>query len=86
MNRTPLIKKINRVFPALTLVEKGEDYGWSKGSILVGAEDGTHLLDYWGCGEGCNMVNSKLTKVIEDAGWHLEWNDPGTCLLFDDRG
>ncbi len=86
MNRTPLITKIKRQFPALSLVAVGEDYGWSEGSILVGAEDGTELLNYWRMGPAqCDRVSPKLNKVIEDAGWHLEWNDPGTCLLFDDR-
>lgn len=84
MNRAPLIKKIKRQFPALSLVAVGEDYGWSEGSILLGAEDGTELLNYW-APPSVGQADDKLTKVIEDAGWHLEWNDPGTCLLFDDR-
>ena len=79
MKRATLIRKIKRKFPALSLVAVGEDYGWSKGSILVGAEDGTHLLDYY----SSPQIDAKLNKVIEDANWFLEWNDPGTALLFD---
>ena len=83
MNRTKLIKKIETCFPSLSLVAKGEDYGWPKGCILLGAEDGTALLDYW-WPDGPH-VDAELDRIINRAGWHLEWNDPGTCHIYDDR-
>lgn len=83
MNRTQLIRKIKSTFPSLTLVAKGEDYGWSEGCILIGAEDGTALLDYW-WPDGPH-VDSMLDDIICRSGWHLEWQDPGTCHVFDDR-
>ncbi len=83
MKRSPLINKLKREYPELGLVMEGEDNGWSEGSILVGAEDNS-LLDYWGTLDGpFGRSDSKLNKTIEDAGWWLEWNDPGTCLLFE---
>ena len=82
MARGHLINKLKRVFPELGLVMEGEENGWAEGAILVGAEDNS-LLDYWGSLDGLfGKSDSKLDKVIEDAGWWLEWNDPGTVLLF----
>jgi len=83
MKRGHLINKLKREFPELGLVMEGEVNGWAERSILVGAEDNS-LLDYWRIGPAqCDRVSPKLNKTIEDAGWYLEWNDPGTVLLFE---
>ena len=77
-----ILPRLEHPDPELGLVMEGEENGWSEGSILVGAEDNS-LLDYWGSLDGpFGKSDSKLDKVIEDAGWWLEWNDPGTVLLY----
>ena len=50
--------------------------------------DGYRIFDYYQFGGGDSPydlgVLMKFKDLLEKYGWYLEWNDPGTAMLFPD--
>lgn len=75
-----LISKLEKMFPDAwfrTMEEwDGSDGIWTgEGSH---SKDGTEMFAYWN-----NMhIDSKFSKVVEKAGYFIEWHDAGTIHIY----
>ena len=91
MNKSTLIKQLNKKYPNIGIMEDGN--GWVSNSpdcFAISAEDG--ILD----GRGYDMVNywtqnytyydfgvsTELTEFLDKNDWHCEWVNPGVVGIF----
>lgn len=83
MDKLKLVKHLQKKFPKAPLIEDGNEFGWGKNSILVGAEHNPYA-DYWQMNNNDTIfgIDKKFYEECEVNGWYPEWNDPGTILLY----
>ena len=93
MNKNQLIKKLQKKYPQMTILEDGN--GWiaeSKDSFVIGAEDsitassGYDLLNYWTENyENYDFgVHNELVDLLNSNGWYPQWVNPGVLAIYKD--
>lgn len=90
MNKSVLIKKINKALPQAEAVDASEFYGedrdgiWFKGSEAT-ASDGFIIFDYYEEFTQDTMgIHPTLYKILNEAGWYGEPYDAGTLMAWQD--
>lgn len=96
MKKSTVIKKLKAMFPEISGIKCGEDWGAGKGSIHLGdaAEggtiDGLPACDYdagfYDPKEKIYVmgVHKKLSEALEKFGYFVECYDPGTYIAYPD--
>ena len=77
MTREVLMKKLSSI--EVKVCGTSEDFGSSSGGVWVSLEEG--LLSNHNTFSD-EFHNSKVNKIIEDAGYFLEQQDSGTAFLW----
>lgn len=92
LTREQLMEKLASKYPGLFL-RNSEDFGKSAGGIWTGsddpilAKDGFEVFDYYAqvsskayhkYGFG---IHNEIGQIIDQAGWFVEWYDPGTLII-----
>lgn len=75
------MRAIKKAFPTLFL-STTERFDGAKGGIWTSGETG--IFDYYGqWTHGFPYyVNDKMFTLLEEVGWHLEFRDAGTVMLY----
>ncbi len=96
MTRKTLMAKINKAFPKMPL-RLGENFSpENKGAIWTGedageASDGNSVFNYYAFEIDPQEkvyvlgVHRELLNILNDAGWHAEFYDAGTVLIYNDN-
>lgn len=95
MKRAALIATLNRTFPGMKC-RLGEDFSADyRGAIWTGEDapdiDGNPMFNHYGFDVDPHErvwtlgIHNALRDVLDQAGWHAEFHDPGTVFIFNDN-
>ena len=87
-----VIRKLQKQFPGIKGICRGEDMGWVKGSILLGDAgeggeiDGELAASYWAEDPSEEVyvlgIHKELDEFLKQCGMFAEWHDAGTLLAY----
>lgn len=83
--RAAMMKMIRSQFTEEELfLKKAEDFYGYKTSTGIWTSGETDVFQYYGpWTHGLPYyISDKMWAILEKGGWHVEWNDPGTVMLY----